>query len=86
MSTTLKQIMKTVITQSIKATRYIFKHDTDIKDISVRLIRSQLSWRKLIVKAVSFSFSKIQLYLDKPSQTALENNTKNFVMYWHKCQ
>lgn len=86
MSTKLKQIMKTVITQSIKATRYIFKHDADIKYISGRLIGSQLTRRKLIANAVLFSFGKIQLHLDKPSQTAQEKNTNHFVIYWHKCQ
>lgn len=85
MSTKLRQIMNTVIMQSIKATRYIFKHDIGIKGISGRLIGSQLTWRKLIAKAVLVSFSKIQLLLDKLAQTAQEKNTNNFVIYWHKC-
>lgn len=78
--------MKTVITPSIKASRYIFKHDTDIADISGRLIRSQLTWRKLIATAVLFSFSKIQLHLNKSLPTAQEKNANGFVIHWHKHQ
>lgn len=45
-----------------------------LKDISSRLIASQLTWRKLIAKTILFFSIKIQFHLDNPSQTVQEKN------------